>query len=108
PVLGQRERVAVGAVLDIARLPIPAPVAVGVVVAGDVLVHQPVVIVVEALASEQRPLPLLVGIARDEQPRILRRKLPAAFGIGLPPLGDVAVAVEIVWQVRVRLAVSVL
>ena len=107
PVFQHGERVAIGPMLHVFRLPAPGPIAVRVVVAVAVLVHFAVTVVVDALGVEQRVLSLLVGLAGDHQFRKVGVLLPTPVGIADAHLRDVAVAVQIVGLVLVDQAVAI-
>jgi hypothetical protein len=106
-VLLQRERIAIRAPLDVPRLPVERPVAIGIVIARTVLVDLAVAIVVNALLSEQLVLPRLSGPRFDEHPRVVGTRTVAAVRIAAAHLRDRAVAVEIVRTVLIDEAVAI-
>ena len=101
------ERVVARSRLDVWRRPVDAPVAVAVQVAFLVLVQLAVVVVVDPLVAEERPLPLLAGLDAHHQPRVLGVRLPLSERIAPAHLRDVAVAVEVVRAILVHQPVAV-
>ncbi len=107
PVLGEREGISVGTSLRIAGLPVPGPVAVGVVVARVVFVDPAIPIVVESFIAEQRVLARTIRLRHDHQAGIGRVGDPAAVRVRDPHLNDVAVSVEVVGSVLIDQPVAV-
>ncbi len=93
PAFDKCERVAVGAILHIAWLPVPCPVPVGIVEAGTILVDAAIAIVIEPLGAEQLELAWLSRLGADHQTGIARIGLPSPVRIAASHFGDVAIAI---------------
>lgn len=108
-VFRKRERVFVGAALDVVWLPSPAPVAIGVVLERvTVFVHPSVAIVIDSFHAQQFVVAFFVGPYLDHVPRIFRIDLVPAVGIFPAHHRNVAIAVEVVVRVFVYQSVAVI